>query len=215
MDLYTFHLKCIGPGQQNALRLTRKYISSQSVLKHFVDSEVSLKMPVDLDIDGQSLPGSRQPTWPHWPALPPSTPGALAHIGHKCGRTSHCGTRKPNNAWGKSQRDCLEESPCGPALPTQARQQQDTFHILGHGQPPSTLGKACCSPPLDDHQAPRWLCDGCSLIWLLELCGLKSYLVLDGNHVDHNVLLLFYTLNSLASIQTKPQPQFPQYLAHV
>lgn len=143
-------------------------------------------MPVDIDVDDQSIPGSRQPTWPHWPALPPSPPGALAYIGDKCDRNSHCGTRKPNNAWGKSQRACLEESPCCPALPTQARQQQDTLHILGHGQPPSTLRQACCSPSLDDHQAPLCLCDASSLIWLPELCSLRSYLVLDGNHVDHN-----------------------------
>lgn len=109
-------------------------------------------------------------------------------------RNSHCGTRKPNNAWGYSQRDCLQESPCCPALPMQAA----TAGHLPHPWPWSAA-----SPPWRRPAAHlRWtitkLHDGsvmaapwCS--WLLELCSLKSYLVLDGNHVDHNMLLLFYT----------------------
>lgn len=74
-------------------------------------------MHADIDVNGQSLPGSRQPTWPHWPALPPSTPGALAHIGDKCGRNSHCGTRKPNNAWGYSQVTVCRNPPAARLFP--------------------------------------------------------------------------------------------------
>lgn len=78
--------------------------------------------------------------------------------------------------------------------------------------------QACCSlSAWRCHQAARWLYEVLSLIWFLVVCHLKSYLVLDGNHVklSHSMLFPFSTMNSLVFIQIKPQSWFPQSLAHI
>lgn len=63
--------------------------------------------------------------------------------------------------------------------------------------------------------AGRRFCEILPVIWCLVAGSVKSYLVLGGNHVQvsQSMLFPFSGLNSLAPLQTKPQPWFPQCLA--